>query len=288
MNEPLVDQPSGEASAGAMLRAARERCGVHIGLLSTTLKVPVRKLELLESNQFDELHDATFVRALALSVCRVLKCDPAPILEALPRLDAHTSILNQISQGGSESSSQLGSAPVVLRSAADRRGWWWAVTLLMLLAVALWWAPASWMSWRTVAPGAAGASVAPTAAAGASAAAQPSGAAASEALPSASSSLTGPVVQTVHGAPAESAASSTAGMDSAVSVTEPSWVEATDLQGRQIWARTLTPGEVVSLEKGAGLKLTIGNAAGTQVRWRGRDVDLSTSTRDNVARVELK
>jgi hypothetical protein len=24
------------------------------------------------------------------------------------------------------------------------------------------------------------------------------------------------------------------------------------------------------------------------VRWRGRDVDLSTSTRDNVARVELK
>jgi cytoskeleton protein RodZ len=156
MNEPLVDQPSGEASAGAMLRAARERCGMHIGLLSTTLKVPVRKLELLESNQFDELHDATFVRALALSVCRVLKCDPAPILEALPRLDAHTSTLDQVSQGGSESSSQLGSAPVVLRSATDRRGWWWAVTLLMLLAVALWWAPASWMSWRTVAPGAAG------------------------------------------------------------------------------------------------------------------------------------
>jgi cytoskeleton protein RodZ len=77
-------------------------------------------------------------------------------------------------------------------------------------------------------------------------------------------------------------------MDSAVSVTEPSWVEASDLQGRQIWARTLTPGEVVSLEKGAGLKLTIGNAAGTQVRWRGRVVDLSASTRDNVARVELK
>ena len=77
-------------------------------------------------------------------------------------------------------------------------------------------------------------------------------------------------------------------MDSAVSVTEPSWVEATDLQGIQIWARTLTPGEVVSLDKGAGLKLTIGNAAATRVRWRGRDVDLSTSTRDNVARVELK
>jgi cytoskeleton protein RodZ len=261
---------------------------MHIGLLSTTLKVPVRKLELLESDQFDQLHDATFVRALALSVCRVLKCDPAPILGALPRPGAHTSTLDLVNQGGDESTSQRSSAPVVLRSAADRRGWWWAVALMMMLAIALWWAPASWMSWRTFAPGAAGTLVAPTAAAGSGAAAQASGAAASEALPSASPSSTVPVVQTIHGAPAQSAASSTAGMDSAISVTEPSWIEATDLQGRQIWARTLTPGEVVSLEKGAGLKLTIGNAAGTQVRWRGRDVDLSTSTRDNVARVELK
>jgi cytoskeleton protein RodZ len=50
----------------------------------------------------------------------------------------------------------------------------------------------------------------------------------------------------------------------------------------------LTPGEVVALDKGVSWKLTIGNAAGTQVRWRGQVVDLSTSTRDNVARVELK
>ncbi|MGI9152827.1 MAG: RodZ domain-containing protein [Rubrivivax sp.] len=50
----------------------------------------------------------------------------------------------------------------------------------------------------------------------------------------------------------------------------------------------MTPGEVVALDPGAGWKLTIGNAAGTQVRWRGRVVDLAGSTRDNVARVELK
>lgn len=117
MNERLADQPSGEASAGAMLRAARERCGMHIGLLSTTLKVPVRKLELLESDQFDELHDATFVRALALSVCRVLKCDPSPILDALPRLGAHTSTLDQVSQ---EATSPLPSAAALLWCCARR------------------------------------------------------------------------------------------------------------------------------------------------------------------------
>ena len=288
MNEPGANPTSGQMSAGALLRAARERSGMHIGLLSTTLKVPVRKLELLESDRFEELHDATFVRALALSVCRVLKCDPLPILEALPRLDARASTLDQVSPGVNESFSQRSSAPVVLRSAADRRGWWWAVAVLLALAAALWWVPASWMPWHASAPVAADTPVAPTGTVGTGTSAQPSVAAASEAGPSASSSSSGALVQTVHGAPADSAASTAAGMDSAVSVTEPSWVEATDLQGRQIWSRTLTPGEVVALDPGAGWKLTIGNAAGTQVRWRGRVVDLAGSTRDNVARVELK
>jgi cytoskeleton protein RodZ len=218
----------------------------------------------------------------------VLKCDPRPILEALPRLDARSSTLDQVSQGANESFSQRSSAPVVLRSAEERRGWWWAVFLLLAIAAALWWVPASWMPWHSIAPGAADSPLAPAGTAGTGPAAQPAGTAGSEAVPSVSPSSTGTVVQTVHGAPAEAAASAAAGMDSAVSVTEPSWVEANDLQGRQIWARTLTPGEVVALDKGVSWKLTIGNAAGTQVRWRGRVVDLSASTRDNVARVELK
>ena len=175
MSEPGADQPSGQASAGALLRAARERSGMHISLLSTTLKVPVRKLELLESDRFEELHDATFVRALALSVCRVLKCDPRPILEALPRLDARSPTLDQVSQGVNESFSQRSSAPVVLRSAADRRGWWWAVVLLLVLATALWRVPASWMPWHSIAPGAADSPLAPAGTAGTGPAAQPAG-----------------------------------------------------------------------------------------------------------------
>ena len=77
-------------------------------------------------------------------------------------------------------------------------------------------------------------------------------------------------------------------MPSAISASEPSWIEAADLQGRPIWSRTLTPGEVVALEGQAGFKLTIGNAAATQVRWRGQPVELAAVTRDNVARLELK
>ena len=46
-------------------------------MLAASLKVTPRKLELIEANRFDELPDTTFVRALALSMCRALKVDPA-------------------------------------------------------------------------------------------------------------------------------------------------------------------------------------------------------------------
>ncbi len=71
-------------SGGAMLKAAREAAGLHIGALAVTLKVPVKKLEALEADRMDLLPDAVFVRALAASVCRTLRIDPGPVLTRLP------------------------------------------------------------------------------------------------------------------------------------------------------------------------------------------------------------
>src|SRR3954470_9635203 len=73
------------ASAGTLLRQAREAAGLHVASLAVSLKVPVRKLEALEQDRYDELPDAVFVRALASSVCRTLKVDPAPVLQRLPQ-----------------------------------------------------------------------------------------------------------------------------------------------------------------------------------------------------------
>ena len=70
--------------AGALLRSARQASGLHIAALAVTLKVPVKKLEALESDRLDLLADAVFVRALAASVCRTLKVDATPILALLP------------------------------------------------------------------------------------------------------------------------------------------------------------------------------------------------------------
>ncbi|MGB4117493.1 MAG: RodZ domain-containing protein [Polaromonas sp.] len=80
--------PAELQGAGALLKQAREASGLHIAALAVLLKVPVKKLEALESDRLDLLPDAVFVRALASSVCRTLKIDPTVILARLPQTHA--------------------------------------------------------------------------------------------------------------------------------------------------------------------------------------------------------
>lgn len=83
--QPDSQSSHAEVSPGTMLRQAREAAGLHVAALAVALKVPVKKLEALEADRFELLPDAVFVRALAASICRTLKIDPAPVLQRLPR-----------------------------------------------------------------------------------------------------------------------------------------------------------------------------------------------------------
>ena len=65
-------------------------------------------------------------------------------------------------------------------------------------------------------------------------------------------------------------------------------LEAVDADGQVLLQRTLQPGESVGLNGRLPLKLKIGNAVATQLTFHGQPVDLGPSTRDNVARLELK
>ena len=58
-------------TAGGLLRQARQAQGLHIAALAAAIKVTPRKLELLESDQFDQLPDATFTRALEIGRAHV-------------------------------------------------------------------------------------------------------------------------------------------------------------------------------------------------------------------------
>ena len=77
-------EPSSEHSAGQLLRQAREAAQMHMEFLAGTLKVPVRRIQALEEDDWAALPDAAFTRALASSICRQLKIAPEPILALLP------------------------------------------------------------------------------------------------------------------------------------------------------------------------------------------------------------
>jgi cytoskeleton protein RodZ len=73
-----------------------------------------------------------------------------------------------------------------------------------------------------------------------------------------------------------------------VRAVENSWVEVVDASGKLMLGRLMTAGETISLEGQMPLRVKLGNAKGTEVKFRGQAVDLSGATRDNVARLELK
>jgi cytoskeleton protein RodZ len=282
-------------TAGAMLRAAREKRGLHIAALAASIKVSPRKLEALEADRYAELPDLTFARALAQTMCRTLRIDAAPVLAKLPQAGD----MPKLSRVGGGINSPFRYAPDS-RNAGEfallRKPAFWATLVVLIGALALAWLPERWMPWRGAVSGPSKARSASAAAGAAPAIA----AAASVALPtnagggelSAVAAAAASAIETVAAAPLAMLAGSApaAGVPAhvlAVRTTAESWIEVQDGSGQTLLSRSVQPGESVSVDGALPLRLTIGNAAATQLVFRGRPVDLSASTTDNVARLQL-
>lgn len=285
MSEPNV----AGAGAGALLRAAREKQGLHIAALAAAIKVTQRKLEALEADRFDELPDATFTRALAQTVCRQLKIDPKPVLERLPPaapvdLDTTSGALNAPfrDRPGREDPG-LGSIAL--------RPWMLGAGVLVAAAAAVYLLPAGLFN-RVPQPPASVPVVVqqpmmppPVEAAASAPADLPVVAVAPEPPASQPVVAAGPAVEPAL-APQPSAPAAPGVVQLRSSAA--SWVEARDARGQVLLFRTVQAGESVGLDGALPIRLTIGNAAATQVALRGKPVDLAPRTRDNVARVELQ
>jgi cytoskeleton protein RodZ len=285
-------------TAGGLIRQARQAQGLHIAALAAAIKVVPRKLEFLESDQFDKLPDATFTRALAQTVCRTLKIDATPILALLPPPSGHR--LDHVGGGLN--------APFRERPGRMEPKEWtsvanpalWLAGLLVVGALAVYALPAGWLPFpaAAVTRGHAPVSDAPPMAATTGAASV--AAAASEPL---RSDIASPAAPATSPAALESSASASS-PDTALAnmgndappppgilqlrASAQSWVEVTDARGQSLIARVLQPGEEVGLDGVIPLKVRIGNAGATQVVFRGDPIELPGYTRDNVARFELK
>ena len=277
------------ASAGGMLRQARQAQGLHIAALAAAIKVSPRKLELLESDQFDQLPDATFTRALAQTVCRSLKIDAAPVLALMPPPRGHR--LEEISEGLN--------TPFRERPGRLVPGEWvslsspllWLAALLLLGALVVYFMPAAWLPAARERLSAETRSVVVPAVVSE---------AASAVVAAAPVLATSTVVETVVSPAPEPAASGgvaevpASAFEAAAAgvlqlhANERSWVEVTDARGKSLISRLVEAGEDIGLDGVMPLKVRIGNAGATKVVFRGQPLELGAFTRDNVARLELK
>lgn len=280
---------SAPATAGALLRAAREKQGLHIAALAAAIKVAPRKLDALEHDRYDELPDATFTRALAQTVCRTLKVDAQPVLALLPLpepavLDTVSGSLNAPFRDRPMRDDGSGLAVAAIRPLT------WAGLLLLIAAAAVYFVPAgTWQ--RLVAPSAPVPAVVQVPVPMSAPAAAPAAEAALPAADAASASAAATpaaVIETVHSAPPPDPSASAVPRLVALRSSDASWVEARDVRGQVLFSRVVQPGESVGFDGALPIRLTIGNAPATQLSFRGRPVDLVPSTRENVARIELQ
>ncbi len=298
--------PEPAPTAGRLLKAAREREGLHLAVLAATIKVAPAKLEALEKDRYDELPNLTFARALAQSVCRSLKIDPRPVLALLPQVETPPleGAMGSLNTPFQERSSR-----------SDGNGLAWASKpmflaggLLLLAAVVVGLLPPDLLDrWRPGAdavPGATASALAPAAsAAPLAASAAEVMAAVAGAASDAASAVVGAAEQAASAVVAAAPSSSTPAATPPITeggatpapqgllnltASTPSWVEVLDADGKPLLARLLRAGETVAVDGKPPLRLRIGNAGGTVVTFRGQPQDLAPYTRNNVARLELR
>ncbi len=287
---------AGPSGAGRMLREAREAQGQSIDMLATSMKVTVRKLEMLEAERFDELPDATFARALAQAICRSLKIESAPVLALLPPASGHR--IEMVSEG-------LNAPFRDHPSHLDPMAWLavlkslWAPALVLGLAALLYFLPggffqsamtsvSEWVdSVRSNSDTTAelDSSTTQTIVLPPSDIAAPSAAAAVSNEPASEIAALAASAAVVAVAPSPTASSPGA---LELRARAESWIEVKDGRDRILLSRSLRPDETVKLDGVMPIRVKIGNAAVTELRYRGELIDLAPMTSENIARVQLK
>jgi cytoskeleton protein RodZ len=294
-NEGVIgsNDSSAPASAGTMLRLARESQGLHIAMLAVSLKVSVKKLEALEANRFDLLPDMVFVRALASSICRNLKIDEQPVLLALPRAQApKISVIDDDVRPRFQEAG-LASHGGFRKNLKGPWGIALAMVLAGIAAIVLWPEKAATVDLLAAPPPAA---PMPSSSLE-SLSVVPSTPQATASLAAASSA---PLVAVDSNSTAaqtgvQPAASGTASLPIVASsgplkllAKGNSWIEVTDADGAVVFRRTLIDGENIVLTGKLPLSVVLGRADVVSVWVRDQLLDISSYTKDSVAHFEVK
>lgn len=294
---PTPADPIAGGSAGRALRQAREAAGMHIGTLAVSLKVPVKRLEALEADDLAQLPDAVFARALAATVCRTLKIDPAPILLMLPQLQTPPLQVGSLI-GSPRIDVPLGMAGVPGLSSVPKPVLYTTAALLMA-ALLVWVLPLLNLGIsgsgansdaevvRSL-PGGSGISTDPAVAAPVQPEAAPVPA---PAVPAQAPAAAAPE-QKAAALPASAALADdpvmAGGALLVLTTRGSSWVQVVDADGAVQLRKTLADGETARVNGVLPLSVVLGRANEIDVLVRGKPFDLAPLSKDNVARFQIK
>ncbi len=295
-----ADDATRAADAGLLLTRARESAGQSIDVLAATLKVPVGRLQALESGRWDLLPDTVFARALAASVCRVLKIDPAAVMACLP------SATPRSITSGHGINRPFRDVPLPSNGFSSHltRPLTIGVFLLLIGALVLLLMPTvrPLSGWFPGASRSVEGGIATSATVPAVALVQPDQTAMVAALPpgSEAAKVMGESVVSAFLPPSASLADSASATASATvanvdlrkqevdalvfSTSAESWVEVTDASGKVVFKQMMTAGQTASASGAPPLAIVIGRADATQLLIKGKPFDVGTHARNNVAR----
>ena len=281
---------------GQVLRLAREARGISIDEASMALKLRPRQIDALETNNWFQL-PRTVTRGFVRNYARYLELDAGPLMAAMDSVAMPQGPELAVSDG----------APVSMprEGRGDRRDYARVVAgaiVLVLALLAYFFVPAE--AWRSTL-GSIKALVsmkqadsdAPAAPAGISEKTSGAAPATPETLPvtitPVPETASAPVPPLTAPAPAEplasvSAASSAANGTLVFSFSRPSWVEVRDRGGQIVFSQLNPAGSRREIVGQPPFALVVGNATHVTLQYKGKPVDLSQRSKDDVARLTLE
>ena len=303
----LAQPKAASLTAGQLLREARQKAGMHLAVLSVTLKVPVRQLEALEADELDLAKGPVFYRGLASSVCRHLQTDPTPILALLPHMSTQLPPRSSAIQPlGPLNSLRIGGMPWA--RVASSKVFWGAAFIVLLTGAFLWLpAPSQWAWLNDVKSLMADEVVSqevtetmvvtpalvfdePVPLLDASAAAPSSTAASAPTQVTVPAAALPPVQPTPVAQPAPSAALAPlgSGPEWVFSATNDSWLELRNAQKAVVWSGVVKAGESARIQSPLPVSVVVGRAQAVTATLRGQPFNLKPHTKVTVARFEVK
>ena len=276
---------------GQQLRSAREAKGLTVADVSRILKLSTRQVEALEANDWSNLPCNTIVRGFVRNYARLLELKPELLMSALEA--------SQMPQVPELEMPVESSASIPYEGRVDRRDYarvFSGAFVLALAVLAYFFIPPAWwqstLSALKTAIHSQETVVEKNIESAKNEKKEPEAAVIPPAIPATTVPSEASVMPQASSVPALPPASTafTLSSDNVLkfSFAKSAWVEVRDRNGEIIFSQLSQAGSQREIEGKPPFALVIGNAANVVLQYKGKAVDLSKRSKDDVARLTLE